>query len=335
MEKIIIPGHFFDCRVYGERLYLWTTKGSILVVNYKQLLESFKKDKKEVKLSGSHLILFEVETPTGELPIDVEIFNNDLYVAVDSGLYRQPLAGFRNCQPKKLWDCRLSSLSGGKRKGIALSAGADGLFLFHTHDDALYEHEKKMEYRIGQISERLTSSASFCRGGIYGTSLYSPSYYLSLSPRFNIHDSPAFTDKEIFNNDYINTGLSWSRGDELFLVHGNTIILYTINTQGAKPTFKYERAIKFEPWKGELLSASSGRFGYVFELDHAVVVLDMRNRVTNIHGEAVCVKTYSRSRNYKDEVHIVMNDYLSILIFDEQDVVEPDERADFRKTSVQ
>ena len=95
-------------------------------------------------------------------------------------------------------------------------------------------------------------SASFCDGGIYATSLYSPSYYAPLQKHFQSNELRI--DKEIFKNKYLENSLTGAWKNELYIVDGHKLHIYSVSASSKKPVFKYLQTMEFQQWKGNLLS---------------------------------------------------------------------------------
>lgn len=280
-------------------------------------------------------------------PIDTTILSNTLYYVTDIGLYKSDVhfpkkykTQLRN--EKKLWDCPLFSLMANSFGQIALSAGDEGLFELNNFN-AEYLDNKPVNISgdsrflldsnihmtdippIYHISKKHSTFANYSFANIYSSSSIESSY-IALFEWIEQQDIPdkktrkyfaEYYDAEIFNSNNQHH-ISWGNQEKLYMVSNNEIRIvrsHGLNRGFEKSDMFEEPKIVLQTWKGEVIAAGSAYFGVVLECENALVVLLSNGETYSIPGPITKWRTYPRSHNYENHLHVIFDDKITIYSF--------------------
>lgn len=332
------------------------------------LLKQYKKlELKDIEITTDALIttlLYKDDVPLRELPIDTEIYANNVYFALEKGLYRKVLHS-SNAEPTlgpkdtKLWDNRILSLRANKYPQIALSAGSDGLFeLNMVKDQALKPQalERVEETLLYKISEQPSSFSNYSFLSIFSSSYidnsymalfnWKPSYTTSKSKVYR--DFENFIDEEHIFGDANKDGICWGIDDKIYRINGSNLQIYKFNNS-ANPEKgdQYYFPLKSVELPGNIgspISAGTSYFGVVLEFTNGILVLRSDGNVNVISEEVIRWRVYPRSKNYLNHLHLIFNDRMEIYSFNHDALVNqhtkrigmeyvPDELPIYKKSS--
>lgn len=334
--------------LYNKRVsYIFSDEAyrSVLLNQYKVLVNT------PVTISAEELektCLYQSNIPMNELPIDTEVYANNLYFALDDGLYRKVIhtsASDPSLGPKdtKLWDCRLLSLKANKYPQIALSAGSEGLFELNlVKDEAIRPQalESVEETKVYKISSKPSSFSNYAFLSVFSSSYVDESYMalFNWKPidalRLNVsgkREVKVYRDfDEVIGQHGIfgernESEISWGIDDKIYSIKGDTLTILKFNNSAniVKGETYYQTldSVTLPKNIGQIVGAGSSYFGNVLEFTKGVLVLRSDGNVTIIPDEVIRWRVYPRSKNYLNHLHLLYDDRLEIYSFNHDALV--------------
>jgi len=324
MERLSLQGDFFDCQLYGGRLYLWTFNGSLQVFNYHAVIEEWVKRRQNlythhepyehgmsnIYISTEELqrcLISERDYLTDEFPTGTEVLAGELFEANAKGLFGCKIPLFKKMMPVvKLSDVPLVHISGAQRRGLVCSGGSDGVFFIPSVID---------EKKIVRLSEKHAIRAAFCNPGIYAYSSVDDSYLLvkNGSDYNTIVKAHELYPEE--KQKTIGPKMTWSWGNEFYIAKNHNLKVYEYVSPNEPLRFKDE--IRFFYWKGDFVSAGSSKCGTIVELDNAICLFEnmqQQDGCCTISEPVTRWRMYPRSREYSSHIHIVFDDRMDIVV---------------------
>lgn len=169
---IRVEGSFRDCQLYSGKLYLWNHQNELLIYNWNKWLRALSgidrpiyfepQPSEQLSLTIEDLYPFlERTVPFAETVADSAIFNHTLYYSDTSGFYRYPLDN-QNAVKEQLWEVPVSQISLSRNGRMALAAGKEGLFEYLLSSVRSYiDQENSVTSAIYRISPAFTSKAEW------------------------------------------------------------------------------------------------------------------------------------------------------------------------------
>lgn len=300
--------------LYDKRVsYVFSDEAyrSVLLNQYKVLVDT------PVTISTEELAqsqLYQGRIPKNELPIDTEVYANNLYFAVDDGLYRKVIytnASDPSLGPKdtKLWECRLLSLKANKYPQIALSAGSEGLFELNLVKDETIRPqalENVEETKVYRISNKPSSFSNYSFLSVFSSSYVDESYMalfnwkpidslnINTAAKRNIKVYRDFDEvigqQDIFgeSND---SEISWGIDDKIYSVKGDILTILKFNNaaniEKGETYYQTLESVRLPLNIGQIVGAGSSYFGNVLEFTKGIMVLRSDGNVTVIPDEVI------------------------------------------------
>ena len=229
-------------------------------------------------------------------------------------------------RPEKKWDGPVLGLSA-SYGALAMAAGSEGLFELDLGYGAYFEDRQ---------NPRLLSSNSCrdCRWAYFSVFASSDSSgYLAEFSKWSDGEYNREADRhfervesasEIFGSD----GYCWGTQDKLCQAIRIPIKVVKYEPWSPDPENRIHQigTVNFDPWKGEVISAATANFGVVVELENALVVFPSEGKPITFPGEPVNWRVFPRSRHYENQLHVVYEDRLKILSFNQDYLVNQDEK---------
>ena len=350
--------------IFGEECY-----NTVLLQQYQNLASQ------SVYLSPDEMSstkLQEIDMPLSELPTDTEVYANNVYFAVDSGIYRrvlhnsvsEPYIGPKDTQ---LWDCRVLSLRANKYPQIALSAGSDGLFELNlVKEDVIRPQalESVDETKVYRISDKPSSFSNYSFLSVFSSSYVDESFMALFNwkplsdvniARLGSKNLKVYRDfdkvieaKDIFEN-VSGSDICWGIDDKIYSIKGNELNVLKFNNAAnlgkGEQYYQSLQSVILPSNIGRPISAGATYFGIVLEFTKGVIVLRSDGGVTNIPDEVIRWRVYPRSKNYLNHLHLVYDDRLEVYSFNHDSLVNqttkrigieylPDEDPAYKNRSV-
>jgi len=292
------------------------------------LLNKFNRVYLEYDLSRNkeelHPFLFgKQNNPFRELPSDIEIFKNNLYVINDDGFFsttahrknpKYPVSS----RPRKLWDCPVYAIRAGNNR-VALAAGDEGLFEYETADEPYWVMNNSKLVSIDNDIYQLSSNHSSVAQWNY-SSIFSSSYVdVSFMAAFK------WEERELVFKDLIyqslifgESGFSWGLQDKIYIVtkRGLDVRRFVQSNLGTdKTAFEPLQSVEYTDWQGDIVGGGVGLFGTIVETDNALFVFQSNNEVFHINGPITRWRVFPRSIRYENQLHVILKDRINIYSF--------------------
>lgn len=285
----------------------------------------------------------EMDVPTKELPIDTEIYGNKLYFSTEHGLYKatahknsgHPVSS----RPEKLWDATIQSIKASRFPQLALAAGNDGLYELNV-SDLIEEKIKSVEPNIFEISTKHSTFANYSDMSIYSSSLCDESFialfgweknenYNRNIGFFNDEKAGSRTlsgielEKDIFDDEE-NSLMSWACDGKIFKINKKGFDCVSFNSFDENESYTKRKRHKFK-FSGRSLGCGSAYFGNIVEFEKKLVVFRSDNEIDSIDEPVVRWRIFPRSRNYENQLHVILEDHIEILSFNHDYFVKQDD----------
>ena len=290
----------------------------------------------------------QIDFPLNELPTDSEVYANNLYFALDSGVYRRVINQGEDNKvigPKdtKLWDCRILSLRANKYPQIALSAGSDGLFELNLVKDSSIKPqtlEQIDDTKILRISSKSSSFSNYSFLSIFSSSYVEDSFMALFNwkpieqlkdPYINNKSHKVYRDfdklideKHIFEEER-SSDICWGIDDKIYRIVDDTLFILkftnSANISKGEGYYQHLRSVTLPSNIGRAIGAGVSYFGIVLEFTNGILILRSDGCITTISEEVIRWRVYPRSKNYLNHLHIIFNDRFEIYSFNHDALV--------------
>ncbi|MBF0136860.1 MAG: hypothetical protein H7833_09710 [Magnetococcus sp. DMHC-1] len=313
--KMCIPGKYWDSFIYKGRIYLFGINGDIRSLDWDRLIFSWR------------------------IPEKIKIAFECAFQRSDY-LYSGEVQNLLNDQEIKLivekkWDGPVLGLSAAYG-ALAMAAGSEGLYEFDLnlrfgaidHLFCAIDFDKKNPH---QLSSTVCRDCGWAYWSVFASS--DTSGYLA---EFSKHNDNNTYDREaerhfervenaprIFGSD----GFCWGVQDKLCQAVPNAIkvVKYSPWEEDPKSRIHHVGMVNFASWQGSVISASTASFGMVVELENAIVVFPSHGQEITLPGEPINWRIFPRSKHYENQLHIIYDDHLEILSFNQDYLVNQED----------
>lgn len=367
-ERVPIVFGFMEGNfLYDKKVSYFLTDdsfNSLLLKQYKEL------ETKPIEITAEALNatrLYKEDVPLQELPVDTEIYANNVYFALEKGLYRKVLHSSEAdpaLGPKdtKLWDNRILSLRANKYPQIALSAGSDGLFELNlVKDKALKPQALECvdDTLIYKISERPSSFSNYSFLSVFSSSYVENSFmalfnWRPLDRNLTTSKNKVYRDfesliegKHIFGERF-KEELCWGIDDKIYRITDKKLLIFKFNNSAnldkGEQYYAPLKSVELPADIGTPISVGTTYFGIVLEFTNGILVLRSDGNITVIPEEVIRWRVYPRSKNYLNHLHLLFNDRMEVYSFNHDALVNqqtkrigmeyvPDEQPVYMKSS--
>lgn len=276
----------------------------------------------------------EQDNPFDEFPTDTEIVNKKLYSTTENGLWVTDAHRYSKkkpvkTRPNRIWDCPLLSIKANKYSQIALSAGEDGLYEYNAN----YLSQKytsvlpQVEKGVSKISDRHSLFSNYAYLSIYSSSNIENSFMAVFN--WEVHHvenrreyerkyEKLVDESEIFSSQR-DSKLSWGTHDKIYRAINGSFEIARFNNYAKKDKdesyFSDIRKIDLASWKGEVIGGGTSYFGTIIECENALVIALSDASNYTIRGPITRWRTYPRSINYENHLHVILEDRIDIYSF--------------------
>lgn len=293
-----------------------------------------------LSLSRQRLVAHEEGRQDNPMPFPhttCEIYDRTLFVAAPSGVAKAG-AGGRTKHPistrvERLWDAPVVDMAA-SWGSLALAAGDDGLFEMGLYD-SYWGHSPSRHPDPPQIADMACTKCDWTFHSVFGSApdggfmakfrKGSPDRDDELTHRDRTFER-LVTAEELWGR----SGFAWGVQDKLCLAASNNEI-HVLKYQPWKDHLSEQirpiGVVRTHPWKGEVVSASTAPFGVVVELENALVVYPSVGDPVTLAGEPVNWRVFPRARHYQNQLHVVWNDRLEILSFNQDYLADQDTKT--------
>lgn len=330
MERLSIIGDFFDCQLYGGRLYLWTFNGSLRVYNYPAIIREWVRryDDNDYRCQNyeqgetrhcitpvelSRFMLYERDYLSNEFPTGTEVLAGELFESNARGLFTCKIPMYSRHKDSipvvKISDTPLVYISGAKRRGLVCAGGSDGIFWMPREND---------RNELLHVSDQQTIRAVFCEPGIYAHSAREGAFLLVKEE--GRYESMVKAQNLFPEAERIAYGqkMTWSWGRFFYMAENQRLLVYEFISKEKPMVLK--DVVHFWGWKGEFVSAGSCKCGTVVELDNAICLFEDWKRVEGgctIMGAVTRWRMYPRSKEFASHIHIIFDERMDIVVLND------------------
>lgn len=321
-SKLTLQGNFWDVNIYKNRLYLITYENELLVYNWSKLQESDIQEIDETSLE--QYLIHRYEYKTDDLPSDICITGNKIYLSDNKGLHFLKTNDFHSDPLFKIWDNKSFSLNTNGFGKIAMSCGNEGLFELLPEDYYQYHRYSlpMIDRNIYCISKSHSTMTNYYNNKLYNFSSVNEAEFYLLHINRKLE---RFSEKDIFykneeqgflENNPNDRKISWLHHNEIYrIINDREIEVTKIRVNRNLTTFEPSYIMTFQPWKGKILTGISSEFGVIVECEYALVISFSANQFLNIPGEVTKYRIYPHSKAYKNHLHVILDDRVEIYRF--------------------
>jgi hypothetical protein len=249
---------------------------------------------------------------------DSDIHYHTLFIGAQSGLFASRCSGASKKpvnDSERQWDAPVFDLSASYRT-VALAAGEEGLYEYNLNN--------LTQVRVAQ---KHCTTCDWAFYSVYGSS-HLESGFLASYERVEANEPSRRRKKFIRKFERLipsddlfhrpdNHGFSWGAQDKLYYYKDGVIdiLRYIPRPKKGQQRFESLGEIRFQEWKGDVVSARVAAFGTVIECDNALIIVQSDGETSTLPGEPVNWRVFPKSEHYTNQLHIIYEDRLEIISF--------------------
>lgn len=264
---------------------------------------------------------------------DSEIYHKTIYIGSRDGIHSA------NCDKTtkypvstkltKQWDSPVFALSG-SYGNLAIAAGDEGLYEISINPYSFPDEA------IRNLSNDNCINCNWTFYSIYASSFNNPGFLVQYDKVRSLRNEFERNKYErIFNkiltedNIFHESGYSWGVQDKLCLISDNKlhIVKYNPWQKDDNKIFVDHGIVRFERWKGNVISGKNAVFGIIIECDNAIIVIPSLGNNITIPGEPINWRVFPRSKHYENQLHIIYEDRLEIYSFNHDYLVDQESKV--------
>lgn len=335
--KLIIDGQFHDFQLYSGKFYLWTNKKELKIYNWNKWLTQLAyvdrpiylepQPTEQLHVSVDDLAPFLERTLSfSETIYDSALFNHTLYFSDYTGFYRLSLTK-KDTERIRIWEQPVYSISLSTAGRMALSAGDAGLYEYLLSTQYYYEQlERQKVVRIFQLSSHFASHATWDHHNLiqYGKDPVHPAYFIQFNERKgqlhvldcapidslaenSLHEQlqeyplPLSLDKPSMQDGYLfSFEMDRTKIKKNALYRSKSIRLELKSAAANDQRMDFSSSL--------IVDASSPNFK---------VTLQNKKLLELPAQDVLKFRIYTRTRNYRNQLHILKKESLELYIFSE------------------
>ena len=327
--------------LYGSQwtlIFRDTEIRTIITDKFKALAE------RAIEVNENTLRIFEIKHQTNPIPFphsDLTIYRNHLYAGGQYGVFAATCSKDNinpvSSKPRKIVDIPALGVSA-SYNSISLSAGHEGLYeVYLNHETPWWAHsgDRYSNYdKQHKISDMHSSSSRWVFYSIFSSSHVAENYLADFSKSFDVESDSTYDERSrygkrefrgiILGNEIFNNGrtYSWGNQDKLCQVANRIVRVVRYTPWDPQERFKGIGELHLLDFKGDVVSGDSALFGFIIECDNGLVVLDSNLENIWIPGEPINWRVFPKSKFYENHLHIVYDDRLEILSFNDDYFVD-------------
>jgi hypothetical protein len=276
------------------------------------------------RLVGIHT-LAEADNPFPFPHADAIIYMKTLFVAAREGLWSAPCA--RGKKTGRVLDAKAERLCEQPLFGLAasygavtLAAGPEGLLEMSLQLTDHYSVHDGNAPEVTSLSKGHCSSCQWTFYSVYASSHVGGGFMAGFTLEKQEHEDQGFgtrafdrliSDEEIFGS----RGFSWGTQDKICQVAPRGIRVVSYQPWNENGRFENLGEIELPEINGQVVSAGIAAFGTVIELPGSLVIVQSDGEVVRIPEEPVNWRTFPRSIQYENHLHIIYEDRIEVLSF--------------------
>lgn len=284
----------------------------------------------------------------------VDIFHSNLVVGGRSGLRFSRALNREIERPQMLVDIPTIGISP-KNFLISLACGEEGVYEINPRNKAQsLDDMRHLDYKLSssrQVMKLQSNNVHWMYNSIFasgndgkaGIAKYAapPSKRAKQEEKIKFFSEPPIIETKIFDEKdliadstierfYSNNQkkieddvISWGIEDKICAVSSGTLSTYFYRPflQGEAQR-EYISSFELNRNMGEVVNGSSASFGYIIEMDEGLQIILSDSSTETIIGEPVNWRVFNRSKNYANQLHIIYDDRIEIVSYNESAPME-------------
>jgi hypothetical protein len=264
---------------------------------------------------------------------DIDIYQSRLYVASSDGLTQtncnKKTRGPVSSKPMRLWDAPILSLAASQQT-LAIAAGNEGLYEYKLEGESYWHKESTAGPKI--LSGLPCRDCNWNYYSIFASSDdagYLAGFTRWEDGKYQRGRRASFEKIQTADELFGNRGYAWGVQDKICqaIPNGVRVLKYEPWLENPEERVRSLATLQFQPWKGEILSASVASFGIIVELERALVVYTSDNQYHTFPGELTNWRTFQRSKHYENQLHLIYEDRLEVLSFNHDYLIPQEEKV--------
>lgn len=292
----------------------------------------------------SRFVVDEQNNPFRNLPIDTEIYNRNVYASTDDGLWQASIGRTTHpisTRPTLLHDLSPVSLKASGRR-LAMAATGDGLFEWRMHSSEQFEPDDNLRL----LANRHCDGVDWAFSSVFATSTVSGGFlvgrYWEPDREPDDYDYDSSADQIDWNpvrpvsalRHLVEAGtfaasavqgalpepsLSWAGGDKVYMINERELatsrFVQKNLVRGLEGASTELGRVELEVPGKRPVAAGASYFGTVIEFDDSLLVVSSDESQSMIDEPVTRWRTYPRSTNYQNHLHLIFDDHIDVLAF--------------------
>jgi hypothetical protein len=267
---------------------------------------------------------------------DSTIYGKNLFVACSEGIFRatcnKRTKNPVSTKPEKTWDAATQAISA-SYGSLAIAAGDDGLFELPVSNGRPTDRQAMS----AQVAPENCTDCSWAFYSIFASSHLNSGYLASFKKEREDHQyphHPAF--RRVFKgvipaeDIFHDRGYSWGSQDKFCQAHNHVVSITRYTPWAEKDETQLENlgyvdlteTIHLASWKGGVIAGGLAAFGVIIECENALVIAPSDGSPITVPEEPVNWRTFPRSIQYENQLHVICNDSLEIYSFNQDYFVD-------------
>lgn len=332
--KITINGTFQEFQLYSGKFYLWLSTNELVVYDWNKWMKHLAfvnrtiyfepQPSEQLTVQLKALEPFKEKTISFSEPIyDSAIFDHVLYYSDASGFYRYSLMS-KKATKKRISSIPIFQINLSVQGRMALAAGENGLFEYSVSSHYLFtEPITQLSPRLFQLSTRYTSKTTWNKHDLfqYGKNK-TDTHLLNINEKKGllelITDEPIHSTKR--NDSFIQElPLSLSLNEPS--MDSGVLFAFEMDkiTLKRDPLYRSENIHVLTKAESELKNESDSLDNLLVNATDSFLSVSLHD-TDLVSLKASIIKKwriYSRTRNYRNQLHVLCEDNLFIYLFTE------------------
>ena len=115
--------------------------------------------------------------------------------------------------------------------------------------------------------------------------------------------------ENLTERDVYEKSIAWGAHDKIYRITGNSLESFRFTSTEKRPDLG---KVSLPGNADEVVSVRAALFGVAIEFDSSLMVVKSDGSCTFFDGEPINISTFSRSRSYENQLHLIMDDHLNV-----------------------
>jgi hypothetical protein len=326
---------FWPYLTHGQEWYSPQLQGILKSPKIRQTIELLTKKISdqvyEIPSETMEAALVDISQSPSHPHTDIEGFYNVLYLSSLDGIYAAPFRRKLGRKFRRMTDVpalRVACSWG----SMAVAAGSEGLFDRQLSDFRDWSSEALGSFEPRLLSDKYCASCSWTSFDVVGSSGPRDAGFIAAFSKPEADEAESgltATSREIL--DVIDSDTLFPSSEGLLFGAQDVLVMASQNklqVEGYNPRLRDERAkvvdfqqalfnernLKFSELTDDAIGGAATVYGILVEMDSALLLRGVDGTISAF-GQPVNWRTFPRSRNYLNQLHLTYDDHVSILAF--------------------